>query len=101
MRTARETTLLLEEGNQGNRGRHTGPGRLGNLEDLDLHLESILASGDLAKIRDIRDTQHSHQADLSISRGTPKTESEIIVRVDEMDVDMESTTSASVSQSHT
>lgn len=96
MRTAQETTLLLEEGN------HIGSGPLGNLEELDLHLESILDLGDLAKIRDI---QHSHQTDHSTSRGTPKTESEIIVRVDDMDVDMgvdmESTASASVSQSHT
>lgn len=92
MRTAQETTSLLEEGN------HIGSGPLGNLDELDLHLESILASVDLAKIRDI---QHSHQADHSTSRGTPKTESEIIVRVDDMDVDMESATSAPVSQFHT
>ncbi|RYP65257.1 hypothetical protein DL769_006369 [Monosporascus sp. CRB-8-3] len=91
MTTAQETTLLLEEGN------HIGPGPLGDLEVLDLNLESILASGDVAKIRDI---EHSHHTDRSISRGTPRTESEIVVRFDDMDVDMESTTSAQVSQNH-
>ncbi len=83
--------MLLGDGN------HIRSGPLGNLEELDLHLESILASGDLAKIRDIR---QSHHADTSTSRGTPKTESEIIVHVDGMDVDMQNSTSASVSQSH-
>jgi hypothetical protein len=79
----------LEEGN------YIGRGPLGDLEQLDIQLESILSSGSLAKIGD---TCVSHNDDLSTSRGTPRTESEIIVRVDDMDTDMASTASLPLSQ---
>ncbi|KAH9994160.1 vacuolar protein sorting 33A-like protein [Xylariaceae sp. FL0662B] len=45
----------------------------------------------------VLDTHSSHHTELSTSRDTPRTESEIIVRVDDMDVDTESTASGPVS----
>ncbi|KAH8675373.1 flavin-containing amine oxidoreductase-domain containing protein [Xylariales sp. PMI_506] len=84
---------LLEEDNS------VGPGPLMNLEQLDLHL-SIIASTkvDLTKPTAATGAESSRGLDIyssdhpspPTSRGTPRTESEIIVRVDGMDSDRDS-----------
>ncbi|KAI1499172.1 vacuolar protein sorting 33A-like protein [Biscogniauxia marginata] len=65
---------------------------------LDLHLESIIASpGDLTKTSPsalIKDRFTSHTTDISTSRGTPRTQSEIIVQVDDMCIETDNTASA-------
>lgn len=91
MDTFQGTEPLPEEGNS----VRTGP--LGNLDTLDLHLQSILASGALARIRDMQQNRH---ADASLSQDTPKTECEITVQVDDMDVGTQSTGSAPASHPH-
>ena len=91
MKTAQETIQLSEERN------HMGSGPVGVLDDLDIHIKSILASGALARIRDIQTTRH---AESSISTGITKTEPEKIVQVDDMDPRMQSAASAVVSQPH-
>ncbi|KAI1376262.1 flavin-containing amine oxidoreductase-domain containing protein [Hypoxylon crocopeplum] len=94
MSSVRET--LLEEGNC------IGSGPLMDLEELDHHLESILASAaDITKTLPtalLADSSTSYNAESSNSRETPRTESEIIVRIDGMDLDMENMASAPVSQ---
>ncbi|CAJ2500943.1 Uu.00g037960.m01.CDS01 [Anthostomella pinea] len=90
MRTIQEK--ILEEDHR------IGTGHMMNLVELDLHLESLLAStgGDSAKNTPsalLQDTHHTHHFDTSTSRGTPQTESEIVVQVDDMDVDVDSTAS--------
>ncbi|KAI0593370.1 flavin-containing amine oxidoreductase-domain containing protein [Biscogniauxia sp. FL1348] len=85
MSSTQET--LLEEGN---RFRSAS---LMDLDELDLHLESIIASpGDLTKTSPsalIKDSFTSHNTDISTSRGTPRTQSEIIVQVDDIDIDID------------
>ncbi|KAI1774134.1 vacuolar protein sorting 33A-like protein [Hypoxylon cercidicola] len=71
--------------------------------ELDHHLESILASpADITKSLPtalLADSRASYNAEaMSNSRETPRTESEIIVQIDGMDVDMENMASAPVSQ---
>ncbi|KAI1082971.1 flavin-containing amine oxidoreductase-domain containing protein [Whalleya microplaca] len=93
MRSTQET--LLEEGNC------IGSGPLMDLEELDHHLESILASpahlNRTSSAPLVPDTYSLYRTESSTSGETPTTESEIIVRVDDMDVDMESTASGPVS----
>ncbi|KAI1634452.1 flavin-containing amine oxidoreductase-domain containing protein [Biscogniauxia mediterranea] len=83
MSSTQET--LLEEGNR------FGSASLMDLDELDLHLESIIASpGDLIKTSPsalTKDSFTSHNTDISTSRGTPRTQSEIIVQVDNVDMD--------------
>ncbi|KAI0175773.1 flavin-containing amine oxidoreductase-domain containing protein [Hypoxylon sp. FL1284] len=86
---------LLEEDNR------TGPGLLMGLDELDHHLESILtSSADITKsIPALQDTHASYDGkSLSASRESPKTESEIIVRINSMDVDAENMAPAPMSQ---
>lgn len=88
---------LLEEGN------YIGTGPLMDLEELDHHLESILASpADITKSLPtalLADSRASYNAEsMSTSRETPRTESEIIVRIGSMDADMENMATAPVSQ---
>ncbi|KAL7628776.1 hypothetical protein AAE478_000291 [Parahypoxylon ruwenzoriense] len=94
MRSTQEA--LLEEGNC------IGSGPLMDLEELDHHLESILASpADIIRTLPaalVSDSYTSYNADLSTSTETPRTESEIIVRIDDMDVDMDNTASVPISQ---
>lgn len=99
MSSTQET--LLEEGNC------IGSGPLMDLEELDHHLESILASSaDITKSLPaslLTDSCTSYIAEsTSTSRETPRTrtESEIIVRIDGMDLDTENTASVSVSQEY-
>ncbi|KAI1142895.1 vacuolar protein sorting 33A-like protein [Hypoxylon sp. FL0543] len=95
MRSAQET--LLEEGNR------LGSGTLMNLEELDHHLESILASpADITKTLPaalLAESRASYNAESSISRETPRTESEIIVRIDDMDIDTDTDNMASIAVS--
>ncbi|KAI5927677.1 flavin-containing amine oxidoreductase-domain containing protein [Camillea tinctor] len=99
MSSTQET--LLEEGNR------FGSSSLMDLAQLDLHLESIIASpGDLTKTSPsalLRDSFASHNTDISTSRGTPRTQSEIIVQIDgmDMDVDMKNETEAVPEKSST
>lgn len=74
-----------------------------DLEELDHHLESILASpADITKSLPtalLADSRASYNAEsMSTSRETPRTESEIIVRIGSMDADMENMATAPVSQ---
>lgn len=73
-----------------------------DLEELDHHLESILASSaDIKKTLPtalLEDLRASHNDSMSTSRDTPRTESEIIVRIDGMDIDMDNMASAPVSR---
>ncbi len=68
-----------------------------NLEELDHHLESILASSaDITKTLPsalLADSYISYNNESTTSRDTPKTESEIIVRIDSMDADIQNTVS--------
>lgn len=88
--------VLLEEGN------YIGSSPLMDLEELDHHLESILASSaDIKKTLPtalLEDLRASHNDSMSTSRDTPRTESEIIVRIDGMDIDMDNMASAPVSR---
>ncbi|KAI0136701.1 flavin-containing amine oxidoreductase [Xylariales sp. AK1849] len=94
MRSTQET--LMEEGNR----FESGP--LMDLDELDLHL-SLLASKDNlsrpttnpARGLDIYSSNHTG---TSTSKGTPRTESEIIVRIDGMDYDTDSPASGLVKQ---
>lgn len=87
----------MEEGNC------IGPGPLMDLEELDHHLESILASpADITKTLPaalLADSCTSYNPGSSISRETPRTESEIIVRIDGMDIDTDTDNMASVAVS--
>ncbi|OTA69295.1 Sec1-like protein [Hypoxylon sp. EC38] len=95
MRSTQE--ILLEEGNC------IGSGSLMNLEELDHHLESILASpADITKTLPAAlraDSCTSYNPGSSMSRETPRTESEIIVRIDGMDIDTDTDNMASVAVS--
>ncbi|KAI2782333.1 flavin-containing amine oxidoreductase-domain containing protein [Daldinia loculata] len=88
--------VLLEEGN------FIGSGPLMDLEELDHHLESILASpADITRTLPaalLADSFKSYNPGLSASRDTPKTESEIVVRIDGMDVFPDDMASAPVSR---
>ncbi|KAI1870197.1 hypothetical protein JX265_006367 [Neoarthrinium moseri] len=94
MRSAQET--LLEE------GKNIGSGSSMDLDGLDLHLSLLASKSDLTKIP----TSAARAPDIyslantgpSTSKGTPKTESEIVVLVDDMDTDMNSTASGLVTQ---
>ncbi|KAI2465071.1 flavin-containing amine oxidoreductase-domain containing protein [Annulohypoxylon bovei var. microspora] len=94
MTSTRET--LLEEGNC------IGSGPLMDLDELDHHLESILASSvDITKSLPAAlfpDSRTSYNAESSTSRETPRTESEIIVRIDDIDIDTDNMASIPVSQ---
>lgn len=87
-------TLLEED-------KSVGSGQLIDLEELDLHL-AILAKDALNKPATPsgpdQDIHSSHHADSSPSKGTPSTASEIIVRIDGMDYDMDGPASAAVMQ---
>ncbi|KAK8874958.1 Sec1-like protein [Apiospora arundinis] len=99
------TTLLKGE-------KSLGPRPVVDLDDLDLHL-SVLASskGDdhhrlpepmsTASTPPGFDTHHSVHTGPPTSKGTPRTESEIIVRIDDMDSDMNSPLSVSALQDDT
>ena len=91
MNTVKEAVPLSKEGNP------AGPGPLGSLEGLDIHLQTIIASGALAKIRDI---QHARRADSSVSQGTPKMQSGVTVQVDDMDAGMQSAAAVAASHPH-
>lgn len=86
----------MEEGN------FIGSGPLMDLEELDHHLESILASpADITRTLPaalLADSFKSYNPGLSASRDTPKTESEIVVRIDGMDVFPDDMASAPVSR---
>lgn len=73
-----------------------------DLEELDHHLESILASpADITKTLPaalLAESYTSYTAESSASRETPRTESEIIVRIDGMDLDTDNMASAPVSR---
>ncbi|KAI1476659.1 flavin-containing amine oxidoreductase-domain containing protein [Daldinia eschscholtzii] len=92
--------VLLEEGN------FIGSGPLMDLEKLDHRLESILASpADITRTLpaallagSLADTFTSYKPELSASGDTPKTESEIIVRIDDMDISPDNTASVPVSR---
>ncbi|KAI2633711.1 vacuolar protein sorting 33A-like protein [Hypomontagnella submonticulosa] len=94
MRSVQQT--LLEEGNC------IGTGHSMDLEELDHHLESILASpADITKTLPaalLAESYTSYTAESSASRETPRTESEIIVRIDGMDLDTDNMASAPVSR---
>ncbi|KAI2615632.1 flavin-containing amine oxidoreductase-domain containing protein [Hypoxylon sp. NC1633] len=94
MRSTRET--LLEE------GHCIGSNPLMDLEKLDHHLESVLAdSADITKTLPTALFADSYTSDIpesSISRESPRTESEIIVRIEGMDADSEDKAPAPVSQ---
>ncbi|KAI5867055.1 vacuolar protein sorting 33A-like protein [Durotheca rogersii] len=97
MRSAQEA--LLEEGNC------IGPGPLMDLEELDQHLESLLASSvDITKTLPaslVLDPCTPYGADSSISTETPRTESEIVVRIDDTDVEMDNMASTPSFESST
>lgn len=86
---------LLEE------GACIGLGPLMDLEELDLHLGPVPASSlDITKSvpAALVDSHTPSNAESSTSRATPRTESEIVVRIDDMDVDTDNMASITVSQ---
>ncbi|KAH8201878.1 hypothetical protein TruAng_003965 [Truncatella angustata] len=83
-------------------GKINGLGPLKDLDKLDFHLSALASKDRLARAPaspahpfDIYSSDHTES---STSRGTPGTESEIIVRVDGMEYDMDSPASAPVIQ---
>jgi hypothetical protein len=76
-----------------------GAGRL--VGGLDLHLSILPSKGHLIRIPtspdDDSDTHSSEHTEPPASSGTPQTEPEIVVRVDEMDTDTNMPTSAAAS----
>ncbi|KAI0898641.1 flavin-containing amine oxidoreductase-domain containing protein [Annulohypoxylon nitens] len=86
---------LLEE------GACIGLGPLMDLEELDLHLGPVPASSlDITKSvpAALLDSHTPSNAESSTSRATPRTESEIIVQIDDMDIDTDNMASITVSQ---
>lgn len=85
-------------------GISLGPRTLIDLDGLDSHLSSFLASKDRsaqtpASPARAFDIYYSDHTSASTSRGTPRTESEIVVRVDDMDYEVDSPASDLVTQS--
>jgi hypothetical protein len=94
MRSTQDT--LLEEGTS------VGSGLLMDLDELDLHLSILASKDDLTKTptsthRSLNIYSPNHTGP-STSKGTPRTESEIIVRIDGMEYDMDSPASAPPTQ---
>ncbi|ETS87060.1 hypothetical protein PFICI_00888 [Pestalotiopsis fici W106-1] len=83
MRSTQET---LVEG-----GKATGPGPLRGLNELDLHLSLLTSRGRFTSMPasppHVSDTNSSNSVDHYTSEASPRTESSIIVRIDDMDVD--------------
>jgi hypothetical protein len=84
-------------------GKSTGSGPLRNLNELDLHL-SIVALEERITEASASPTQgfdiySSDRIDSPNWKGTPRTESEIIVRIDSTDYNMDSSASAPVTRS--
>ncbi|KAI1394236.1 flavin-containing amine oxidoreductase-domain containing protein [Hypoxylon trugodes] len=93
MRSAQET--LLEEGNC------IGSGPLMDLEELDRHLSILASSTDSTKTRPAALLAESCTSQTNAepsTRETPRTESEIVVRIDDMDIRAGNTAPTSVSR---